>query len=437
MYLICTIVLLLFLLLVSTFIDEIRIRKLHRAKQHAEQAATIKSTTLTIMSHEIRNPLTGLLTLTRALNNTALSDSQRHMVNTLDSSGTELLALLNDTLDQSRLEANEIVMHREHYKLSALVQHVINTVETQARQKGLILTTHIDPALPEQLYGDVNRIRQILFNLLGNAIKFTNSGLVKLHVELSTSAGNAHPALVFTVIDSGIGIPANIQDHIFTPFAQGRDIQRRFGGTGVGLSISRDFARAMGGNLTLTSEENRGSTFIFTTPLTVSICETITAPEVKAGLRWLVVDDTDIHRFAAGCLLEAEHHHVTLANCATAALDLLQEQRFDCVLIDIHLPDMDGITFIRTIRAITFPAPIIIALSAWLPDDEWSALLASGADATCQKPLDLSAIHPILAAVTQKPSAGSKIPSTGFPVSGAVVYPRNTSHSALCASGQI
>ena len=436
MYLICTIVLLLLLLLVSTFIDEFRIRKLHRAKQHAEQAATIKSTTLTIMSHEIRNPLTGLLSVARALNNTALNDSQRHMVNTLDSSGTELLALLNDTLDQSRLEANEIVIHREHYKLSTLVQQVINTVETQARQKGLILTTHIDPALPEQLYGDVNRIRQILFNLLGNAIKFTHSGLVKLHVQPSTSCDNA-AALAFTVIDSGIGIPANIQEHIFTPFAQARDIQRRFGGAGVGLSISRDFARAMGGDLTLASEENRGSTFTFTAPLTISVCETITAPEENASLRWLVVDDTDIHRFAAGCLLEAEQHHVTLANCATAALDLLREQLFDCILIDIHLPDMDGITLIRTIRAITYPTPIIIALSSWLPDDEWSALLTSGADATCQKPLDLSAIRPILAAVTQKTVVDSKILSAGFPVGGAVVYPRDTSHSALRASGQI
>lgn len=421
MYLVVVLVLF-FLLCFSTIVDELRIRQLWRAKKKAETSAAIKSTTLAILSHEIRNPLTGLLSVVKLLGNTELDEAQKKLLGTLGNSSHELLALLNTTLEQSRLESDQLAITTDFFSLADLANNLLALFEGLASEKGLLLTAHVDQTLPVMLLGDATRIRQILLNLLSNAIKFTASGIVKLHIEKSALAGNSI-TVCFRVIDSGIGMPAETAHQIFVPFSQGRDIQMRFGGTGLGLSISRELARAMGGDIGLDSMEGRGSTFTLTLPLAIPAREetllthvpapqhlhlanpiAIQPPLTSRPLKLLVVDDTDIHRVAARCLLESAGHRVTLATSGTEAMALLEWQTFACVLIDIHMPDINGIDAIHKIRGMQHPGkqpPCIIVISAGLQQEDIEELLACGVDAACSKPMDLHTVSQILANIPQ------------------------------------
>ncbi len=381
-----------------------RIRQLHHAKLNAEQATEIKSAFLAIMSHEIRTPLAGLLSIVRILGNTSLNAAQQKLVNTIGYSGDALLSLLNDTLDYSRMEANRLDVVPRDFDLRLLVDSLVLLMEGRATEKGLILSAHVEPQVPNVLHGDVNRIRQILINLLANAIKFTDRGIVKLQVESSSATGSSLN-LCFRVIDSGIGMSEDVQRQIFTPFSQARDIQRRFGGAGLGLNISRNLARAMGGDITVESLEGSGSTFCFTLALSAGSVgaaqlllngEGASPAAAVASLQLLVVDDAEINRIAAKGILEYEGHRVVLANSAEEALQRLQAQVFDCVLMDIHMPGTDGLTAIRRIRALADERVRnvgIIALSAWLQEGDEQDILKGGADAVCTKPIDIHALH--------------------------------------------
>ena len=404
-------VLIFFLLLCfSTIVDGLCIRRLWRAKQKAEKSVAIKSSTLAILSHEIRSPLTGVLSIVQLLGETTLDDVQRKLLNTLGNASNELLSLLNGTLEQSRMEANQLSITHKNFILEELINNLLTLFEVQAIKKGLLLTAHIDQALPAILVGDEGKIRQILLNLLSNAIKFTAHGIVKLQVEKSCQSGN-NVTVCFRITDSGIGMPPEAAQQLFAPFNQGLDIQRRFGGTGLGLSISRELARAMAGDIVVESEENRGSMFTLHLPLAYEIPDLhiaptpiTTAPLVPniPPLKILVIDDTDIHRIAACCLLESEGHRVTLATSAIEAISLLTWQIFECIFIDVCMPDIDGTAAIRKIRSMPHHGkqpPCIIVLSAWLQQDDIEELLACGADAACSKPMDLQTINQILATI--------------------------------------
>ena len=407
MYLIFVLIFFL-LLFFSTIVDELCMRRLWRAKQKAEKSVAIKSSTLAILSHEIRSPLTGVLSIVQLLSNTPLDDAQRKLLNTLDNAGNELLSLLNGTLAQSCMEANQLNIAHENFIMTELVNDLLTLFKTQAIEKGLLLTAQIDQKLPTILVGDVGKIRQILLNLLSNSIKFTINGIVKLQIEKSFQNSN-NITICFRVTDSGIGMPPEVLHQIFVPFNQGRDIQRRFGGAGLGLSISRELARAMGGDIDIESAENRGSIFTMHLPLTcesadLHIASVVTAASIPVipPLKILVIDDADIHRIAARCLLESEGHRVTLATSAIEAMSLLTWQIFECIFIDVHMPDIDGTAAIRKIR--TMPQhdkqpPCIIVLSAWLQQDDIEELLLCGADAACSKPMDLQTINQILATI--------------------------------------
>jgi signal transduction histidine kinase/CheY-like chemotaxis protein len=387
-----------------------RIKQLHHAKLNAEQATEIKSTFLAIMSHEIRTPLAGLMSIVRILGNTPLNASQQKLVNTINYSGDTLLSLLNDTLDYSRLEAKKHDLTIRQFDLRLLADSLVLLMEGRASEKGLILSAQVDPLLANILCGDINRIRQILINLLANAIKFTDRGIVKLHIEKNHACEHG---LLFTVIDSGIGMNDEVKKQIFMPFGQGSDIQRRFGGAGLGLNISRSLARAMGGDITVESSEGHGSTFCFSAALPpgqlsagqLSTGSLLDAPAQRPGaetpiraLHLLVVDDTEINRIAAKGILEQEGHRVTLASDGREALHRLQEASFDCILMDVYMPGMDGATAIRHIRALPDPTKnsiTIIALSAWLQETGERELLACGANAACMKPIDINALNTI------------------------------------------
>jgi nitrogen-specific signal transduction histidine kinase/CheY-like chemotaxis protein len=412
MYLVSILILSFFLLFLSAFVDEFRVRKLHRAKRLTEKAA---ASTLAMLSHEIRNPLTGVLSVIGLLGNTSLSDAQRKLLNTVNCTSHELLSLLNGTLEKSRMDSNEPAIAHEKFILSGIIDGLLALLEVQAAEKGLLLSAQIDHTLPTILIGDADRIRQILLNLLSNAIKFTASGIVKLKIKKSSQTDDA-VTTSFEIIDSGIGMSADVLQQLFTPFNQGRDIQRRFGGFGLGLSISRELARAMNGDIHVESEEGRGSCFTLVLPLTIDTqtsaveqrqlriaSSTMPEPAITVPpLKLLVVDDADIHRMASRCLLESAGHRVTLVASATEAIGLLAWQTFACVLLDIHMPDIDGATAICKIRSMQHPGkqqPCIIVLSAWFQEEDVQELLACGADAVCSKPLDMQAINQILAAI--------------------------------------
>ncbi len=413
MYLVSVLLLLLFLLLFSTLHDKICIRKLIQAKQAAEETVAAKSATLATLSHEIRTPLTGVLSVVHLLRNTTLDETQQKLLGTLNSSGNELLSLLNQTLEQSRIEAGQLSIVSEHFVLDDLVNSLLTLADAWACEKGLLLTANVDPALPAVLVGDAGKIRQILLNLLSNAIKFTASGIVKLQID-RLCQDNSGITVCFKVTDSGIGMTQETVEQLFTPFHQGQNIQRRFGGTGLGLSISRELARAMGGNIEATSAENRGSVFTLQLPMATGHAARSTQyphtgtpvpPEPATtvpSLKLLVVDDTDIHRMAARCLLESAGHRVTLAASATEAMALLEWQTFAGILLDIRMPDVSGIDAIRQIRQMKHPRqqqPCIIVLSALLEQEDIEELLACGADAACSKPMDLQSISQILASI--------------------------------------
>lgn len=259
--------LLLSLLLVSAAVNANLVQRLNRTRTRAEQLLASKSAAMAVLSHEIRNPLAGVVAVTRALGKTPLNEQQRELVDTLDHSGQELLSLLEETLAHTRLQVAPSASSPGDFAVASFLQKIIAMVENQANEKGLLLFLDIDAALPRVLHGDTQRIRQILLNLLGNAIRFTDSGIVKLQVEKTWQRDGAI-GVAMHVIDSGIGIPRAAQRQLFEPFVQVHADGPRYGGTGLGLSISRELARVMGGELSVRSEENRGSTFTLQLALT-------------------------------------------------------------------------------------------------------------------------------------------------------------------------
>lgn len=420
-----------FLLCFSSIIDELRIKRLWHARKKAEKAVDLTAMTIAILSHEIRNPLTGFLSIIRLLRDTSLNDNQKQLLQAMDHSSQELLSLLDSTLTQAHIEKNRLEIIHEKFSPEELANSLFVLLNPRAKNKGVVFTTQIDQAIPAFVVGDAAKIRQIVLNLLSNAIKFTSSGIIKLHISASDNPNYNHPeniTVCFNVIDSGMGMSEQTMRNIFSPFSQGQDIQRHFGGTGLGLSISRNLAHAMGGDITLCSQEGVGSTFTLLLPLLAAShkpLEEVTHLQLTASsppnlhtvttrqLRLLVIDDTEIHLIAGSCLLESLGHHVTLASSATEAIRLLEWQSFDCVFIDIHMPGIDGISTMQHIRQMPLkdrPQPAIVILSAWLPPEVIAHLLDQGADAACSKPLDLSCVSQILANLTdRKQTLGEKL----------------------------
>lgn len=382
----------------------------HKRQHHPDDspATQMLPISLAVMSHELRTPLASQLSIMRVLRNTPLDEMQRQLVEAMDHSSDVLMSLLNNTLDYYCLADDQLEIERGNFNLRALLKDLSELMEGAAKAKGIIFTCVIDEAVPDIVYGDASRIRQILMNLLNNAIKFTDSGIVKLQIEAG-AAVVGYDAVQFTVIDTGIGMSDDVQQQIFSPFCQGQHIQQRYGGSGLGLNISLALARKMDGNIAVESREGVGSCFHFCLPLPVvhaAVHAGADVPKIKESqllavedvgkLNILIVDDAAINRVAAKAVMESAGHTVSLASSAEEALFRMQEQRFDGVLMDMQLPGMDGLSAIRRIRKWHDAGParlVIIAWSAWMPEEQRRQLLAGGADAFCLKPIDLDVLH--------------------------------------------
>ncbi len=378
---------------------------LSAARRGAETANRAKSAFLANMSHEIRTPFHGLLGMMSLLQDSPLSPQQAGYLDTARESAQHLLTILNDLLDISRLESGKLQVVPQSVDLLQLIAQVDALMAVQARGKGLVLRVEVAPDVPRSVHADPTRLKQILFNLLSNAVKFTNIGTVVLSVTTGDSG-----RLDFSVTDSGVGIDEATLGRLFQRFVQGDESpSRRAGGAGLGLEISRDLARLMGGDITVHSQPGAGSSFTASLPLPsvgtpALVSNDSVAPNAARArpLRVLVAEDHPVNRAYMEAVLEKLGHHAVFKADGNGAVRAIAEQPplepFDIVLMDLHMPGMDGFTAARAIRAL--PAPRgrvpIIALTADAFQESRHLAREAGMDGYLTKPAHLPQLREAL-----------------------------------------
>ncbi|WP_343346599.1 ATP-binding protein [Sphingomicrobium sp. XHP0239] len=386
-------------------------RELKRMEREAASLAEARSQFVAVMSHEIRTPLNGVIGFAdMLLTDKTLNEEQRHRVEIIHSAGGMLLGIVNDVLDFSKLEAGQMLVAVEDFPLESLIDNCVSVVRPSSDAKNLAIETRIDANLPVFLRGDRGRLAQILMNLLGNAVKFTARGGVR--IEVVQGAGTE---VLFHVIDTGPGIAAETLERLFAPFTQAdATVARDYGGTGLGLSISRQLARAMGGDIEVSSIEGTGTTFTLRLPLTPGTNPNAAGvvDHASAGARILLAEDVAMNQELAMAMLSSMGHCVEVVEDGAAALAAIRARDFDLVLMDIQMPHMDGLAAARAIRSMPGPrgkVPIIALTANGLPE-QVIAYRKAGMDGHVAKPIHRPSLEAALSehlgsVVSERPSA--------------------------------
>ena len=397
-----------------TVIADITARKLQeeelrKVREAAEAANRAKSAFLATMSHEIRTPMNAILNTAAFALETELTQQQRQYVTVIETAARGLLALINHILDFSKIEAEKLELESVPFELMEVLDEVTQIFRAKVIENGVELVVHAGSDVPRTLVGDAHRLRQVLINLVGNAFKFTERGSVEVEVISVTAASVIPVELAFAVRDSGIGIPKEKQGQLFQAFSQAdSSTTRRYGGTGLGLAISLRLARLMGGDLSLSSEPGVGSTFTLTARFGVAAAQAtaragvttlLATPPASAGagefkgMRVLLAEDNEANRFVATELLSRLGFHIEVAVNGVQAVKMARERPFACVLMDVQMPEMDGIEATRRIRQdAKFASLPIIAMTANAMNGDQEAFLAAGMNDYVPKPIDRHAL---------------------------------------------
>jgi signal transduction histidine kinase/CheY-like chemotaxis protein len=383
---------------------------LFRARRDAQIAAQAKSEFLATMSHEIRTPLTAILGFTDELIGEASrpggAPAPGPVLHTIKRNGQHLLRIIDDILDVAKVDSGKVEAHLEACSPRELVSGVTELLRPSASAKGLVLAMELGDDVPEAITTDPHRLRQILLNLVGNAIKFTERGSVRIRVHVAGSPEPAEPRLAFEVVDTGIGLTREQQGRLFEPFSQAdSSLGRRFGGTGLGLAISRRLARLLGGDIVVSSTPERGSVFRLTIPIGVG--QRTETPGQLRGRVLLAEDGPDNQALLLRILVRAGLEVKVAGNGveahALAMRALLAGTPFDVVLMDMQMPEMTGDEAARALRADGYEGPII-ALTAQALAGDREACLAAGCDDYATKPIDRVALLDLLARFLEKPA---------------------------------
>ncbi|MBT3702994.1 MAG: response regulator [Alphaproteobacteria bacterium] len=406
------------------------------AKDLAEAAAEARSEFVAVVSHEVRTPMNGVLGMARLLRDTDLDDDQRDSVDIVVSSGEYLLTILDDLLDISKLDANKLEIETVPFMMSDVVGKAVSVMAIRAQEQGLLLHSDVATGLPDVMLGDPHRLRQILLNLISNAIKFTSNGAVSVSVK-SEAQTTRTVSLILSVTDTGSGIAPEVQQKLFSDYTQGAvEVARKYGGTGLGLAICRRLAGLMGGEIGVESELGAGSTFYLKIPLAIALPEDaaklvrqadiVHGTGKKSGLsrnlRILQVEDNETNRNVAEKILTRVGHSVVSVENGLQALETLEGSgegsAFDIILMDRHMPLMDGIEATKRLRKLPgyIAAIPIIGVTAGATKSELESCLVAGMNIVLTKPLDGNELLAVVARLASNDADTGQSPRVNKPV---------------------